>query len=42
MHTQDQLNEITNDMVNCYHSIYGENIVGIFLYGSYARGDYNH
>ena len=42
MCTKAQLNEITNDMVNCYRSMYGKNIGGIFLYGSYARGDYNH
>lgn len=42
MCTQVQLNEITKDMVNCYRSIYGKNIVGIFLYGSYARGDFSN
>lgn len=42
MCTQAQLNAIANAMVNCYRSIYGKNIAGIFLYGSYARGDYNH
>lgn len=41
MCTQVQLNEITNEMADCYRLIYGKNIVGIFLYGSYARGDYN-
>lgn len=42
MCTQVQLNEITNNMVKCYRSVYGKNIVGIFLYGSYARGDYSN
>lgn len=28
-------------MVKCYRTYYGDNIVGIFLYGSYARGDYD-
>lgn len=41
MCTQSQLNIITNEMANCYRSCYGDRIVGIFLYGSYARGDYN-
>ena len=36
MCTQVQLNEIMNDMVKCYRSVFGENIVGIFLYGSYG------
>jgi predicted nucleotidyltransferase len=29
-------------MAQCYHDIYGADIVGIFLYGSYARGDYDN
>lgn len=42
MCTQNQLDIITKKMIECYHSIYGNDIVGIFLYGSYARGDYDN
>jgi predicted nucleotidyltransferase len=28
-------------MVSCYREVYGMDIFGIFLYGSYARGDYS-
>lgn len=41
MCTQSQLNMVTKEMVKCYRTYYGDNIVGIFLYGSYARGDYD-
>lgn len=41
MCTTVQLDNISNQMVECYRSIYGRNIVDIFLYGSYARGDYD-
>lgn len=41
MCTVEQLNDISRQMVECYYSVYGENITGIFLYGSYARGDYD-
>ena len=40
MCTQFQLNEIMKAMVECYRSVYGNQIVDIVLYGSYARGDY--
>ena len=40
MCTYTQLHQVTNQMAQCYHDIYGADIVGIFLYGSYARGDY--
>ena len=40
MCTQSQLNEIMKAMVECYRSVYGNQIVDIVLYGSYARGDY--
>lgn len=36
-----QLDNITKEMVECYNNCYGKNIVGIFLYGSYARGDFD-
>lgn len=41
MCTQLQLNTISNQVVQCYREVFGENIMGIFLYGSYARGDYD-
>ena len=41
MCTQSQLNEIMKVMVECYRSVYGNQIVDIVLYGSYARGDYS-
>ena len=42
MCTYTQLHQVTNQMAQCYHDIYGADIVGIFLYGSYARGDYDN
>ena len=42
MCTYTQLHQVTNQMALCYHDIYGADIVGIFLYGSYARGDYDN
>lgn len=40
MCTMSQLNLISEQMVECYRAIYGTDVIGIFLYGSYARGDY--
>ena len=40
MCTMSQVNTISKQIVECYRSVYGINITGIFLYGSYARGDY--
>ena len=40
MCTEVQLNRITKAMVECYRVVYGDDIVEIVLYGSYARGDY--
>lgn len=40
MCTQNELNLILRKITEVYQSVYGEEIVGIFLYGSYARGDY--
>ena len=37
-----ELDSITKEMVECYHTYYGKNIVGIYLYGSYARGDFDN
>ena len=40
MCTKSQLNSISKAMVECYKGVYGNDIVEIVLYGSYARGDY--
>lgn len=40
MCTSAQLDTISKQMVECYRSVYGMDVTGIFLYGSYARGDY--
>ena len=40
MCTEAQLSRITKAMVECYRLVYGDDIVEIVLYGSYARGDY--
>ncbi len=40
MCTESQLTKITNRIAAYYKKIYGEDIVDIFLYGSYARGDF--
>lgn len=41
MCTELQLNMINKEMAKCYRQIFGKDIVDIFLYGSYARGDYD-
>ena len=41
MCTLSQLNSISEQMVCCYREVYGGDVVAIFLYGSYARGDYD-
>ncbi len=40
MCTETQLSRIMKAMVECYRVVYGDDIVEIVLYGSYARGDY--
>ena len=40
MCTKSQLDRITSAMVDCYRIVYGDDIVEIVLYGSYARGNY--
>ena len=35
------LDVICSRVVDCYKKIYGDKIHGIYLYGSYARGDFN-
>ena len=33
--------QICSRFANCYKKIYGDKIHGIYLYGSYARGDFD-
>ena len=40
MCTQTQLDFIIDCIKKCYREIYGDSVVEIILYGSYARGDY--
>lgn len=42
MCTKNELSIILNQLYKAYQDVYGENIVEILLYGSYARGDYNN
>ena len=39
MCTQEQLDNITTEVVKIYQNVYGDDISDIILYGSYARGD---
>lgn len=39
MCTELQLSRIEQAMVDCYRVVYGDDVVEIVLYGSYARGD---
>lgn len=41
MCTKDQLKTIQEKIIESYKSVYGNNIIQIILYGSYARGDYD-
>lgn len=41
MCTQNELSIILEKINRAYHTVYGENIVKVLLYGSYARGNYN-
>lgn len=38
---KNELNIILKEIVKAYKSVYGDDIVDILLYGSYARGDYS-
>lgn len=42
MCTKVQLDNISRQIVQSYHSVYGSDIVAIYLYGSYAREDYDN
>ena len=41
MNAMPHLEIICEKVVDCYKKIYGDKIHGIYLYGSYARGDFN-
>lgn len=41
MCTKIELNSILGELIKIYQSVYGEQLVKIVLYGSYARGDYD-
>lgn len=41
MNAVSNLDVICQRVVDCYKKIYGDNIQGIYLYGSYARGDFD-
>ena len=41
MNAMPNLDIICKKVVDCYKKIYGDKIRGIFLYGSYARGDFD-
>lgn len=41
MCTKIQIDNISRQMAQSYYLVYGSNIVAIYLYGSYARGNYN-
>ncbi len=41
MCTQDDLSVIMSSIIRSYHEIYREDLRQIYLYGSYARGDYD-
>ena len=41
MNAMPNLDIICQKVVDCYKKIYGDKIRGIFLYGSYARGDFD-
>jgi len=38
---KNELNIILKEIVKAYKCVYGDDIVDILLYGSYARGDYS-
>lgn len=41
MNAVSNLDAICQRVVDCYKKIYGDTIQGIYLYGSYARGDFD-
>lgn len=42
MCTKNELDMILQAMVKVYRAVYGEHIIKIVLYGSYARSDYHN
>lgn len=40
MCTESQISAISVKMVSIYRKIYGDAVTGVYLYGSYARGDF--
>ncbi len=40
MYMTGQIDIISKQIKECYKSVYGDDIVEVILYGSYARGDY--
>lgn len=42
MCTKVQLDNISQQIAQTYRSVYGSDIVAIYLYGSYAREDYDN
>lgn len=41
MCTQSQLDTVVKEISEIYRSVYGEELVRVILYGSYARGDFS-
>lgn len=41
MHTDD-LKKILQTIMDCYKQVYGDSLHTVYLYGSYARGDYDN
>ena len=42
MHTNDDLKKILQTIMDCYKRVYGDSLHTVYLYGSYARGDYDN
>lgn len=41
MCTKTQLDNISRQIAQSYRSVYGGNVIAVYLYDSYARGDYD-
>lgn len=41
MCTQNELSQILKKIAHIYHMVYGDDVIKIILYGSYARGDFD-
>lgn len=42
MCTKNELQIIVDKLAQIYRSVYGDDLVQVILYGSYARGDFNN